>query len=66
MTHRSSPTFDDVVSLIKSRLQVSILDGSNWLIEGLSGNGLLSIKPAVNRQKSLAATFQETIFLLMC
>lgn len=48
LTHRSSQTFYDVVSLFKSRLQVSILDGSNWLIEGLGGNGLLSITPAVN------------------
>lgn len=34
--------------MFKSRLQVSILDGSNWLIEGLGGNCLLSITPAVN------------------
>lgn len=43
VTPRSSPTFYYVVGLLKSRLQVSILDGSNWLVEGLGGYGLLSI-----------------------
>lgn len=46
--HRSSQTFHYVLSLFKSRLQVSILQGSDWLIEGLGGNGLLSIKPVLH------------------
>ncbi len=40
-----SPTLQDVVSLFKPRLQVSLLDGSDWLIERLGGDGFLSITP---------------------
>ncbi len=45
ITHTDSPTLQDVVGLLKPRLQVSSLDGSDWLIEGLGGDGFLSVKP---------------------
>lgn len=32
-----------MISLFETRLQVSILDGPDWLVEGLGSNGFLSI-----------------------
>lgn len=43
-SHTDSPTVQDVVGLFEPCLQVPPLDGSDWLIEGLGSNGLLSIK----------------------
>lgn len=44
ITHALSPTLQDVVGLFKSHLQVSLLDGSDWLVERLGGDGFLSIR----------------------
>lgn len=44
-SQRDRLTLQDVVSLFKSSFQVSSLDGSGCLIEGLGSDGLLSIKP---------------------
>lgn len=41
--HADRPTLQDVVGLIESCLQVSPLKGSDWLMEGLLGDGFLSI-----------------------
>lgn len=38
---RDGPTFQYVVSLFKACFQVSILDGSDWFIEGLGNDGFL-------------------------